>query len=560
MMNAVLSKRLKITINIKKRVFIGKNMKILLVVPKYNLTNEIDYSYAIPTGLGYISAVLKKTGHDVDCLNLNHYSGTIADIVSKKLDEKNYDFVGTGNNALGYAVTEKIINAVKNHATRPKFILGGPIITSEPDAVFNLLNPDFAVIGEGEETIVELLEYIEKKEDLRKVKGIGFRDENGKILFTERRMPIENLDSIPWPDVDGLEFEKQLENLPGHGMYLYQSFDYPRPYAVLGSRGCPFNCTFCYHVGKYRQRTLDSIIKEIEYAVKRYEINIIVLYDDCFSIDKKRLYEFCKRMKKLREEMSCDLKWMPQLTVHNLDSEMLKTIKEAGGDTVSYGFESFSSEVLKSMKKPITPEMIEKAFYETMKAKIGIQANFIFGDVAETKETAYKTLNWWKKNCKGQVKLGFIQPYPGSEIYRHCLRKGIIKDKKEFIKNQVAMEHWYNMTDKMSDEEIRQLKRDILDAKSKYYAYTKPISIRNMGKERYELKVKCPFCGNVDLYGNCEIKNRYLCHYGLVCRDCHMLFRVMSLIKMIAYRYQPQLRAIRDLQLKILKFLKKSRM
>jgi len=537
-----------------------KNIKILIIVPKYKLTNKVDYTYIMPLSIGYISAVLKKKGYNVDCLNLNHHDGTIHELVQKKLDEKKYDFVGTGNNAVGFSVTEKIINAVKTHKSKPTFILGGPIITSEPEIVFNLLNPDFAIIGEGEETIVELLDCIEKNKSLKEVQGIGFRDKNGKIIFTERRKPVEDLDSIPWPDLDSMEFEKQLENTPGHGLYAYQGFDYPRPYALLGSRGCPFNCTFCYHEGKYRQRTIDSIMKEIEFNVKKYRINIISLYDDCFSIDKKRVYEFCNRMKKLRGEISWDLKWFSQSTVQNIDDERLKIMKESGGDTISYGFESFSPEVLKSMRKPITPEMISNAFYKSLNAKMGTQANFIFGDVAETKETAYHTLNWWKKHSKGQIKLLFIQPYPGSEIYNHCLRKGIIKDKENFIKNLLSAERWYNMTDKMSDEEIIKLKNDILDAKAKYYNYIYPISMKKMENGRFEFKVKCPFCNKIDVYKNCEVLNRYFYDYSLVCRDCHMMFRAVSFMRKIANKYQPQLRTLRDYQLKITKSLKKRNM
>ncbi len=538
----------------------GKNTNILIVIPRYNLTNEPDYCYAMPLGLGYISAVLKREKYDVDCLNLNHYHGTIKHLMEEKLDKKKCDFVCTGNNALGYAVTEKIINSVRSHRSHPKFILGGLIITAEPETVFRLLKPDFAVIGEGEETIVELLEYLQKNKDLRKVKGIGFRDERGKIVFTEKREPIADLDSLPYPDIKGFEFEKQLENLPGHYHYLWEETpDHPRPYAIMGNRGCPFNCTFCYHEGKYRQRSIDSIIRELRYAVNKFKINTVVLYDDCFSADRKRVYGFCDKIKKLRKEISWDLKWTCQLTVQNVDREMLMKVREAGCDMISYGFESFSSEVLKSMRKPITPEMVSKAFYETVNAKIGIQANFIFGDVAETAKTAYETLNWWKKNCKGQVNLGFIQPYPGSEIYKHCLRKGIIKDKADFIKNQISTEHWYNMTDKMSDKEISQLRRDLLDARVKYYTCVRPISIRITGN-RCNLKVKCPFCGNINLYNNCEMKSRYFYYYLLFCKECHMNFKVVSFIRKIAFKYHSQLKVVRDLQLKMSEFLKKRKM
>ena len=91
-------------------------------------------------------------------------------------------------------------------------------------------------------------------------------------------------------------------------------------------------------------------------------------------------------------------------------------------------------------KEKITPEKIDFAFKETLKSKIGIQGNFIFGDIAETKETAKETLNYWKKNAQAQISLGFVEPYPGSDIYFHCVKKGLIKDKIDFIQNKKHME------------------------------------------------------------------------------------------------------------------------
>ena len=128
-------------------------MKILLVVPKYDLkffpSDDItrpNYYYFFPLSLGYISAILKKAKYDVDCLNLNHYEGTVEELIRKKLDKRTYDVVCTGNTALEYASTEVIINSVRNHESKPKFILGGPIITSEPKIIFEDLKPDFAAL------------------------------------------------------------------------------------------------------------------------------------------------------------------------------------------------------------------------------------------------------------------------------------------------------------------------------------------------------------------------------------------------------------------------------
>ncbi|MEK6906793.1 MAG: radical SAM protein [Nanoarchaeota archaeon] len=536
-----------------------EKFNILLVVPRYPFdktsVNKTNFRYQFPFGLGYISSILKKERYNVDILNLNHYDGTIEEIINKKLNIKKYDFVGTGGNALLYSIISKIRNIVSKHKTNPKFILGGPIITSEPKLVFRDIKPDFGVIGEGEETVIELLKNIEKNKDLKKVKGIIYYDKLGNIVLTERREVISDIESLPYPDFEGLNYKKVLNNAHANDFYFTQISDYPRVYPILGSRGCPFNCTFCYHEGRYRRRSVKHIIKEIREAIKKYDINIINLYDECFSVEKNRMYEFCKEIKKIREEYGKDIKWACQLSVGYTNKEMLDSMKDAGCFIVSYGFESINLKVLKSMRKPITPEQIENIFKETLKRKIGIQAFFIFGDIAETKESAKETLDWWKKNAKGQIGLGFIQPYPGSEIYLHCLKKGIIKDKEDYIKYKVSQNHWYNMTDSMTDKDISNLKKEILKSTAKYSRYIMPLYIKKMKEDSYELKVKCPFCKQTEHYKNCFIGNRISYGFYMTCRNCGMRFFIVSLIQKISYKYYSKTRILRDQYLKIKNYL-----
>ncbi len=505
-------------------------MKILLVIPRYSLTNKPDYRYAFPLGLGYISSVMKQAGYEVDCLNLNHLNGSVENLMSEFLDKKIYDIVGSGHIGIGYTAIEKIINSVRNHKSKPKFILGGILITSEPELMFNSLKPDFAVLGEGERTIIELLECIKKEGDLNKIDGICFRDKNKKLIFNKPRTPIMNLNSLPFPDMEGFGFEEYLNNQSND--INFNEMDYPRAYFLLCSRGCPYQCTFCYHSTgpKYRTRSLSNIFKEIREAVKKYNINSLVIFDDLFSINKKRLLEFCKRIKELDKEIGYEINWSPQMSVNSVDKKMLETLKDAGCHVISFGFESFSPVVLKSMKKPITPEQIDRAIKLSFEVGIGLQGAFIFGDTAETKETAKETLDYWKKNCKGQIRPGFIQPYPGSEIYDYCVKKGIIKDRLDFIKNKISHTNWFNMTQSMTDSEIMQLKKDILEARRKYYPYSIPSEVekeKNKNK-RYSTKVKCPFCNEIIEYRNCFLDMRIHYAYWVACKKCYMRFCMAS--------------------------------
>lgn len=531
-------------------------MKILIVVPRREDSNKKDYYYIFPLGLAYISSVLKKERYDVDILNLNHRDGPIEDSIKFTLDKKEYDIICTGNITIGYWITKKIIDSVRKYSLRAKIILGGIIVISEPKTTFNLLNPDYAVIGEGEETIIDLLEAIKKNKDVKKVKGVLFRDDDQKIHFTGQREPPKNIDSLPFPDFEGFGFEEMLNNLHTNSIYLYNAFDNPRPYPILGSRGCPFNCTFCYHYSRYRKRSVKNIIKELNIAIKKYKINIIHFHDDCISADLGRLYDFCKQLKKIREKTPWEIKTTFSLTVHNVNKEMLKTLKGAGVNVVGYGFESFSPKILKSMRKPITPEMINNAFHETIEAGIGVQANFIFGDVAETKETIRETLNWWKKNSIGQINLGLISPYPGSEIYNHCLRKGIIKDKRDFIEDKISKVGYYNMSENLSLKEFEQLKKEILMNASKYYKQSTPISIKKQSKDVYEFKVKCPFCKKIIVYKNCLIQNKSLYDFSLTCRECNLHFFVLSPIMRIIYKNYSAYSFLNNYKSSIIKYLK----
>lgn len=503
-------------------------MKTLLIIPRYNLTTKPNYQYAFPLGLAYVSAAIKKAGYDIDCLNMNHLDGKSEDLISAALDKKKYDIVCTGHMGIGYAIIEKIVQTARNHASKPIIILGGALMTSEPELMFNALKPDFAVLGEGDITIVELLKCIEKKTNPEKVNGICF-DKDGKLVFTKPRELVEDLDSLPFPDLDGFEFEKYLDN-QSSGASNFQSLDYPRCYSILCSRGCPNQCTFCYHsIGfKYRLRSLDSVFKEIENAIKIYKIKSLSIHDDLFSLNKERVLEFCKRIKELSKKYNCEIKWDCQLTVKDAEENLLKILKDSGCNIVSYGFESYSPIVLKSMRKPITPEQIDNAIKLAFKVGLGLQGSFIFGDIAETRETANETLEYWKNNCKGQIKIGFIQPYPGSFIFESCVKRGIIKDKLDFIKNRIAHTNWINMSEGMTDEEILELKKEILKARREHYPYSVPLKIKKVKDSIYQIRVRCPFCKKIMDYNNSFIENRF--HFSLwtACRKCNMRFCMVS--------------------------------
>lgn len=505
-------------------------MKILIIFTRSLGNDDINYGYMFPLGLGYISSVLKQAGHNVDVLNLNHRRGIVENIIHETLDAGGkYDFVCTGGLSPYYRQIKEIVDAVHSHKSDTGIILGGGLITSEPELMFNALNPDFIVIGEGEKAIVELLSCLENKADLASVLGIGYRDKSGKVICNQPQPAIMDLDALPWPDFEGFEFETYLDNLKPTDQYFYDLYDFPRVYPMVCSRSCPYRCTFCFHPlgNKYRQRSMDSIMQELEFAIKRYRLNVIAIYDELFSHDKERVYEFCKRFKKLQEEISWEIKWTCQMRVDGLDEDFLKTMKDAGCYMVSYGFESYSQIVLDSMKKHITSEQINNAVKLTLKNNISIQGNFIFGDRTETVQTAKETLDYWKDNINAGIMLGFISPYPGTELYNNCIKNGIIKDKLDFIENHIL--DVINMTDAMTDKEFEKLKLDVFEAELRYSVYAHPLALRKARNGTYHFLVKCPHCNGVVEYKNYQaLTSKLIFNIMAYCRNCRRRFFLVS--------------------------------
>ncbi len=386
--------------------------------------------------------------------------------------------------------------------------------------MLRFFNPDFAVLGEGEETIVELIACLENNDNISSVPGVAYLKDDKFICNTPRK-EIRNLDALPYPDYESFNYLSFLEKGKPNNGYSYNVFDNPREYLIVCSRSCPFNCTFCYHpLGqKYRQRTIDSIMEELELVIPKYKINLISILDELFAFNEERIIEFCNRLKELIKTVPWEVKWGCQMRVDKLNTNILKIMKDAGCYMISYGFESYSATVLKSMKKFITPDQIHRAIHLTQSVGIGIQANFIFGDKRETLQTALETLEFWKKHSF--ISLGFILAIPNSSDYQYCVKTGIIKDKIEFLRNGFNLENGYTNFSRMSNFEFLYIKLLI-----NYYIYKFTIKTRPLEKKGNSLTLRCPYCHQISHYNNFELNERIYIEF-IQCKNCYSRFYVI---------------------------------
>lgn len=493
-------------------------MKFLLVVPKYG---PRGYSYPFPFGLSYISAVLKRAGHTVHCLNTNHSDLSQAEAVAEAIRRFDPDVCGTGSISPLFKLVREIATVAK--ATKPSIInvVGGGLFSSAPELVSTRLPIDYGVVGEGELTIVELAEALEKGTDPASVAGLGIRAADGTLIRTASRTAIRDLATVPWPDHEAMGMEEFLVIQNVADMAFQNLHDQPRVLPIIASRSCPYGCTFCYHpTGRvYRERPLDDFFAELDHLVARHAVNLLDIYDDLFTAKRKRVLEFCERIKPYK------LPWTVQLHVSLMDEEIIDRMKDAGCTLASYGLESANDDVLRSMQKKINRAKIETALAITHERRVGIQGNFIFGDTAETMRTVNDTLAWWHDHPQYRINLGFLQVFPGSPIYETARRQGKLPEASDdlpqgSINTTVMDDDTYNRL-------VRRIRvlREALVFPAKLVEFARIEETTRAGDPLFRIIWDCPRCDHRNVFDRVRADWSYHAKkFTFSCRECFSRF------------------------------------
>lgn len=491
-------------------------MKILLVIPAYNSYKyrRRGVPYLMPVGLAYINAALREADLNVNCLNMNYLGEDCYSVLAQRVIDDDIDYVLCGGLSPHWREIKKVFDTVKKVKPSVITIGGGGLFTAEPLVAAESTGVDFAVIGEGEITDVELLRALNAHQNVSNVKGIVYKTREGYRQSPPREQ-IMDLDSISFPCYDGFEMEEFLRSQRTTDN-LHHSFysDYPRVIPMVMGRSCPYQCKFCFHpVGnKYRMRSLDNFFAELDMLMEKYAPTCITILDELFSSNTKKVYEFCERIKPYH------LKWLVQMRVDIINKELLDTMHDAGCISISYGLESFSPVVLNNMRKNITTEDMERALRLTYEAGIDIQGNFIFGDELEDEHTIYETLSFWFKHPEYGINLAMIATYPGSGYYQDLVKNKIIQDTKDFLER----EEWVINLTKLSDETFKKYR---LVLRLIFYYYN-PMSVSDKKIYMDEngegvIEAECVHCGALNRWGGIR---KYLLNqvcFTLICRHCN---------------------------------------
>ena len=428
----------------KQNINYTSNRKVMFIEPPfYRLYHDQYCLVKYPLALGYLSgSVIKNTDWSVQTYNadfntrktvfdpeneyvsgigfkryvasLKNYSLPIWKEVRNSIENYNPSVIGISAKTQNFVSASIVAKIAKEINPDIKIIVGGVHSTMNGSKVLQCKDIDFLSIGEGENTIVELLHALEKNRELSSVSGIVFRNK-GKIIRTKPRSYVENLDTLDFPLTHAPKVLKDFEKYPK------EAFGY-----IFGSRGCPYACTFCESKSmwtrKVRYRSPENIVAELK-QMQDFGIRRVNFDDDTFGISKKNIKTINDLMHDEVPKMTYTCETVVQLAK---DESVVKDMRRGGCTATFVGIESGNNEILKKIKKTQTTDESVQAMKNLRKHGIESHAFIMVGFPEETEKTFKQTMDFIPKLNPDGIIFSIFTPYPGSDIYEECKEQGII--------------------------------------------------------------------------------------------------------------------------------------
>lgn len=444
-------------------------MKLALV----NTVRSNLRSSQSPLGLAYIATYLKEyLGFE----NTRIVDGNVEDIL-KELYKYNPDVAGISSMTIAHGYANELALEIKEKLDIP-LINGGVHISTLPSSLHQSF--DIGVIGEGEETMLELVRLLEEKgldtDALSKINGIAYRD-SGKLVVTDKRSLIEPLDKIPIPDRDFLS-PKYFDPIISFDGNTHIEGN------MLTGRGCPYRCRFCSTAifwNRVRFHSAEHVCDEIKMLVERYHVDSILVWDDLFTVSKKRTREIAGILKK--EGLTEKAIFSVQARANLIDGDTCAVLKDMNVRSVGFGFESGSDKVLNYLKSgSVTVEQNKNAILTCKKYGLKVTGSLMFGNPGETIEDMKKTLeliDFMGQNGADLIWTFVSKPLPGTEFWEIAKNRGKVSDDMDWnILEQTDDSNPLMLDDGISKNEFRNI---VEDARSKAFVYFRT------GKFKYPL-------------------------------------------------------------------------
>lgn len=409
--------------------------------------------YIPPLGLGYLAAVLEQEGYKVSLLDMLA-EGVRGTELFRLVRDLRPRMVGLTTMVVSYKNAMRVARLVKEASPDTMVVIGGPQATFLVEETLAHPSIDVVVQYEGEDTIIELMRYLdEDNPSLSEIRGIAFRD-GVRIFQTESRAPIEDLDRLPFP-----------------ARHLFKASLYTKPGILITARGCPSRCVFCaanalYPEHRYRARSPEKVVDEIVELTERFGVGEFFIADDAFTLQPKRAIEICDLM--IRRGVRA--KWTCEARVDTMTPELIRKMREAGCYLVQYGVETGDPEIMRLIRKGISLEQVEETVYLSQVAGLDVICSFIIGFPWDTRETVLKTIEFARRLCRmgatipnrggsgrGLVSamFAYLTPLPGTYLYEHAEELGMRILSRDW--NRFTFSSPITETDSLNAVEMREL-------------------------------------------------------------------------------------------------------
>ena len=388
---------------------------ILLIVP---VARRKQKPRRFPLGLGYVAAALEKAGFAVRVLDLNLRRPSERDerrLIAESLE--GIDAVGIGGMVTMFQDIKRVARFVKSVKNVP-VVLGGPITRHFRELLLDQTGIDYLVAGEGELTAPAVFERLVEREKPLDVPGVAFQ-EGETVRETAPACRIRDLNELERPAYHLFDYAQYLQNKNG-------ACD------LISSRGCPHQCTFCHRNfgNRVALRSVESVIDEIAYLKKTYDVKFFYFQDELFVQHRSRAIDFCEALRRLGPT-----DWGCSTRVDGLTRDLLEVIAPAGCRAVMVGLESFSESMLKEMNKGATVEQNHRACELLNEFGVKIYPGLIIGMPGETEETVGQVVAACRKH---RIRLtewnyAFATPYPGTPLFEEAIRRRLFPDTAAYV-------------------------------------------------------------------------------------------------------------------------------
>ncbi|MFH1751767.1 MAG: radical SAM protein [archaeon] len=470
-------------------------MKVVLM----SSWSNID-STSLPLGIGYIASVLKQNGFQVDYIDRTLI--TEDDKIVERLNELKPDVVGVAIMTPTFSAGKKMTALARKCVAKPLVVVGGPHPTVWPEKCLEDKNVDIAVIAEGEYTMLELMQALRDKKTLQGIKGIFYKDKNGKIIKNLPRPFIDNIDELPFPDFKLLNVDFYSKLIGDFPTIIPQTM-------VMAGRGCPFNCSYCQPTGeklagrKLRIRSPKNLVDELEWLKNTYGFTSFKLGCDTLTVNKKWVKDFADEM----VQRKLNIIFLICTRVDCVDEQVIKDLKRAGCFWVIFGTESGSQRVLNEiMHKGATVEQAREAFKLCKKYKLLAGANIMIGTPGETLEDVKQTIKLVQEIKPDTCAEYVTCPFPGTHLYDNALKNNLLLEFDPDNSRLFDRHRGGLIKRDLSDEQIMFFTRfiwmEVKKQKLSYYLmpwkkpyYLRVVAKRNWCTLRYDFKVFFKFLG-----------------------------------------------------------------